>query len=254
MPEAYRYPRSTGYSYRGSLPSGVKWLLIINSAIFVLQYFGVRLGYGAFFNDFSLWPRAVLTLPAVWQLVTYMFLHDPTGFFHILFNMLALWMIGADLERDWGTREFLKYYFLCGVGAGCCVVVANLLFGSLDTRTIGSSGAIYGLLLAYGVLYPDRVLLFSFLFPIKAKYFVMILGGIAFLGSFGPSGGGVSHVAHLGGMLLGYLYLKRRRLSLANLAQPIHRQYHTWKLQRAKKRFEVYLRRQDAKRPDRWVN
>jgi membrane associated rhomboid family serine protease len=168
--------------------------------------------------------------------------------------MLALWMIGSDLERDWGTRQFLKYYFLCGVGAGVCVVGANALFGTLDTRTIGSSGAIYGLLLAYGVLYPDRILLFSFLFPIKAKYFVMILGAIAFLGSLGPSGGGVSNVAHLGGMVIGFFYLKRRRLSMGSLTGQIHQQYRDWKLRRAKKRFDVYLRRQESKRPDRWVN
>src|SRR5207244_9281421 len=113
------------------------------------------------------------------QLFTYMFLHDPGGFGHILFNMLALWMFGADLERHWGTRKFLKFYFLCGIGAGLCVVVGNYLFGNPLTRTIGASGAIYGLLMAFGVLWPDRTVLFSFLFPIKAKYFVMIIGGIA---------------------------------------------------------------------------
>jgi membrane associated rhomboid family serine protease len=232
----------------------VKWLLIANCAVFVLQYLAAHSGYGYIFNDFWLWPRAVLTLPAVWQLVTYMFLHDPTGFGHILFNMLALWMIGSDLERDWGTKLFLKYYFLCGVGAGVSVVVANLLFGSLDTRTIGSSGAVYGLLLAYGVLYSDRILLFSFLFPIKAKYFVMILGAIAFLGSLGPSGSGVSHVAHLGGMLFGFFYLKRTRAALGSISGPLSRSYHSWKLRRAKKKFDVYRRRQDSNKPDRWVH
>jgi len=182
-----------------------------------------------------------------------MFLHDPGGFSHILWNMLTLWLIGSDLERDWGTKYFLKYYFLCGVGAGLCVVLANVLFGSLDTRTIGSSGALFGLLLAYGVLYSERILLFGFLFPIKAKYFVMILGAISLLGSFGPSGGGISYVAHLGGMLIGFLYLKRPRLG-RNWTDPVRRQYHSWKHRRAKKRFEVYMRRRDSDRPDRWVN
>src|SRR5512135_3400668 len=116
MTYAYRNTRSTGYLYTGGLPPGVKWLLILNCGIFVLEYIATASGQGGLFNDFSLWPRAVLTLPAVWQLVTYMFLHDPRGFGHILFNMLALWMIGSDLERDWGTKLFLKFYFLCGVG------------------------------------------------------------------------------------------------------------------------------------------
>ena len=253
MPGTLRNPRSTVYWHPGGLPPGIKWLLIANCGIFVLEYIAAASGYGFAFNDFSLWPRAVLTLPAVWQLFTYMFLHDPGGFSHILWNMLTLWLIGSDLERDWGTKYFLKYYFLCGVGAGLCVVLANVLFGSLDTRTIGSSGALFGLLLAYGVLYSERILLFGFLFPIKAKYFVMILGAISLLGSFGPSGGGISYVAHLGGMLIGFLYLKRPRLG-RNWTDPVRRQYHSWKHRRAKKRFEVYMRRRDSDRPDRWVN
>ena len=253
MSYAYRNTRSTGYLYTGGLPPGVKWLLILNCGIFVLNYVATATGQGGVFNDFSLWPRAVLTLPAIWQLVTYMFLHDPRGFGHILFNMLALWMIGSDLERDWGTKLFLKFYFICGVGAGVCVVLANALVGNLDARTIGSSGAVYGLLLAFGVLYPDRIILFSFLFPIKAKYFVMILGAIAFLGSFGASGGTVSHVAHLGGMLIGLVYLKRPR-SGASILEPLSRHYHSWKRARAKRKFQVFMRRRDSDRPDRWVN
>ena len=155
---------------------------------------------------------------AIWQLVTYMFLHD-RGFGHILFNMLTLWMFGMDLERDWGTKHFLKYYFLCGIGAGICDVLVNAALGNLDTRTIGASGAIYGLLLAFGLLYPDRMVLMSFLFPIKAKYFVMIMGAIAFLSSIGSSGSRVSNVAHLGGMLFGYAYL-RGRYPAAGRRQP----------------------------------
>ncbi len=88
---------------------------------------------------------------AIWQLVTYMFLHSVTNFWHILLNMFMLWMFGKDIENTWGTKRFLQYYFLCGIGAGICVVVGNVLFGSLDTQTIGASGAIYGLLLAFGM-------------------------------------------------------------------------------------------------------
>ena len=251
MPSTARYGTSRSFYGRG-LPLGVKWLLIVNSALFLLYFFAARVGAGSWFSDFSLWPRAVITLPAFWQLFTYMFLHDPYGFAHILFNMLALWMFGSDLEWDWGTKRFLQYYFLCGVGAGVSVVVANALFGSLDSRTIGASGAIYGLLLAFGVLYPDRIVLFSFLFPIKAKYFVMIIGAIAFLSSIGASGGGVSHVAHLGGMVFGFLFLRRRKLRF-NPTIPVGRWYRRWKTHRARRKFEVYMRNRDSKRGP-WVN
>ena len=157
---------------------------------------------------------------------------------------------GMDLERDWGTKRFLTYYFVCGVGAGLCDVIANVVTGNLGTRTIGASGAIYGLLLAFGMLYPDRTVLMSFLFPIKAKYFVMIMGAIAFLSSIGSSGSRVSNVAHLGGMLFGYLYL-RMKMPSVNTRNLMDR-YQTWKLQRARKRFQVYMRKHKSDR-DPWV-
>ncbi len=232
--------RFSGSQFSSYFPVGVKWLLISNVVLFVLYYFGVRSGYGPYFLLFALSPRAVVDHFAIWQIFTYMFLHDPFGFGHILFNMLTLWMFGVDLERTWGTQRFLTYYFLCGVGAGICDVVVNLLLGNLGTRTIGASGAIYGLLMAFGLLYPNRTVLFSFLFPIKAKYFVMILGAIAFLSSFG-SNNGVSNVAHLGGMLFGYVYLRMKfRAFDWNYAGD---QYRQWKLQRAKKKFQVYMRK-----------
>jgi membrane associated rhomboid family serine protease len=250
-------------------PQGVKWLLIANIAIFVLFFFATHAGYGGLFLPFYLVPADVLGSFAVWQLVTYMFLHDPFGFGHILFNMLTLWMFGMDLERQWGTRRFLNYYFLCGVGAGICVIVANLLFSDGSGRTIGASGAIYGLLLAFGMLYPNRQVMFSFLFPMKAKYFVMILGAIAFLSSFAAPGGAVSHVAHLGGMVFGYFYLKSQRPARGSAyagfggssgygAPPRPRKpslivqartwYKEWKLQRARRKFQVYMKKHQRDR------
>lgn len=248
------YARYKPYVYHsGSFPPGVKWLLIVNVAVFLVQFFGgVFAGRDPLRVWFGLAPRQVLGQAYLWQLVTYLFLHG--GLMHILFNMFTLWMFGADLERGWGTRAFLRYYFLCGVGAGVCVLAANMAVGDLYTRTIGSSGAIYGLLMAYGLLYPDRTVLFSFLFPIKAKYFVMIIGAIAFLGSFGAAGSGVSHVAHLGGMLFGYVYLKarlpRRRLTGRSWMAAVRACYRDWKIRRARRKFEVYLRKHDR---DRWV-
>ena len=241
--------RPGGFSFAKSLPAGVKWLLVTNIALFVIYFFAARTEAGQLFLLLSLVPQAVVRHLAIWQLFTYMFLHDPGGFSHILFNMLTLWMFGTDLERQWGTRRFLTYYFVCGVGAGICVVLINLLFGEMNARVIGASGAIYGLLMAFGLLYPDRTLLFSFLFPIKAKYFVMILGAIAFLSSFNVNGG-LSNVAHLGGMLFGYAYLKMQFQSV-DLAF-LEKGYRDWKLQRAKKKFQVYLRKHDDDR-GKWV-
>ena len=245
--------RPVGFSYSSGLPKGVKWLLIVNTALFVAYYLAIRLDAGFIFSPFGLTPRSVLSVIGIYQLFTYMFLHSPLGFGHILFNMLALWMFGCDLERTWGTRRFLNYYFICGIGAGICVVIGNALYGTLDTRTIGASGAIYGVLLAFGLLFPDTTVLFSFLFPIKAKYFVMIIGAIAFLSSLNASeGGGVSHVAHLGGMLFGYLYLKSG-LRKTDFLGSMRRQYEDWKVARARRKFQVYLRKRESDH-DRWVH
>src|SRR3984957_16657478 len=155
-----------------NFPNRVKWLLIGNTAIFVLTYLmaGTSLLETAF-RWLPLHPDDVVHRFAIWQLFTYLFLHG--GLMHLLFNMLTLWMFGVTLERDWGTRRFLKYYFLCGIGAGLCDVTVNALLGNWYTSTIGASGAIYGVLLAFGVLYPETTILFLFLFPIQAKFFVM---------------------------------------------------------------------------------
>jgi membrane associated rhomboid family serine protease len=187
---------------------------------------------------------------AVWQLVTYMFLHNPGDFQHILWNMLGLWMFGKDLEVMWGTRRFLQYYFLCGIGAGICVLLASALFGSPASRTIGSSGAVYGLLLAFGVLFPDAQIIFL-IFPIKAKYAVIITGAITFMLTFGATGDGVSHVAHLGGMAIGFLYLKSKYAKRVDLLSPIVRWYTAWKQARAKRKFEVYMNKKRDSKPGR---
>jgi membrane associated rhomboid family serine protease len=249
-----------------TLPSagqGVKLLLLINIALFLLSFLLVRTGGYGLLQPFMLVPREFLTGFALWQPVSYLFLHDPLGFAHILFNMLALYLFGSTLESTWGTRRFLRYYFICGIGAGLCVVVANLFFGDLNTRTIGASGAIYGLLLAFGVLFPEATILFMFIFPMKAKYFVMIMGAIAFLSSIGASGSGVSHVAHLGGFIVGWFALRSRAMGPGRkssysrgpgLAESLRMQYKEWKIRRAKRKFQVYLKKHGSNPPDRWVN
>jgi membrane associated rhomboid family serine protease len=249
--------RSYARPYLGvpSLPPGVKWLIIINVAIFLLGWAipGLERTLTLYF---ALIPSFVVKKLFVWTIVTYLFLHG--SIWHILFNMLSLWMFGSELETTWGTRGFLRFYFFCGAGAGVCVVVMNYLFSNPNIPTIGASGAIYGILLAWAVLWPDRIILMSFLFPIKVKYFVMIFGAIAFLNSFNANSG-VSEFAHLGGMAFGYAYLKMPRRSGSRAGgrgigyapsprfDPIgamRRSYQAWKLARAKKKFQVYMKKQ----------
>lgn len=181
------------------LAPAVKGLLITNGVVFGLQLLaGFPLVY-----YFGLVPSLITGKLFVWQFVTYMFLHG--GIFHILFNMFALWMFGNEIERYWGTREFLKYYFLCGVGAGLLTFLTSL---SSSVPTIGASGAIFGILVAYGLMFPDRYIYVYFFFPVKAKYLVAFFAVVEFFASLNHTPDGIGHFAHLGGMLIGYLYLK----------------------------------------------
>ncbi len=239
MPQSrYTYRRTSFFGY---FPTGVKWLLVANTAMFLFTTLFAR-QFGDDIRLLALAPVAVVQHFAIWQLVTYLFLHG--GLTHLLFNMLALWMFGTPLESDWGTRQFLKYYFICGIGAGLFDVGMNALMGNWMTSTIGASGAIYGLLLAFGVCYPDQTVLMGFLFPIKAKYMVMIYAAIELYLSTGVNNG-ISNIAHLGGMVVGFIYLKSRLPKLKlNLHIPDWRgAYRQWKLQRAKKKFQVYMRK-----------
>jgi membrane associated rhomboid family serine protease len=249
MRYATRY-RSTSYS-SGNFPPAVKWLLIANTAMFLVQTFAAGTGLQQDLTLLALVPNTVVHNFTIWQLFTYLFLHGDA--WHLLANMFTLWMFGRTLEPEWGTRQFLKYYFLCGIGAGLCDVTVNALLHNWNSATIGASGAIYGVLLAFGVMHPNDIVLFNFLFPIKAKYFVMIYGALALLGARHINTG-VSNVAHLGGMLFGLAYLKTRfwRVSLPGWGQ-LRTQYNQWKLQRAKKKFQVYMRKHGSGRGP-WVN
>ncbi|MBA3884813.1 MAG: rhomboid family intramembrane serine protease [Acidobacteria bacterium] len=231
---------SAGVSYSfgpGPITPGVKWLLIANIVVYVFQQI-----YPPLTGYFGLSPQLVLEGLWIWQPLSYLFLHDPGGVFHILFNMLILWMFGVTLERMWGTQFFLKYYFIAGIGAGLTVILVGLLpFAATAPTyyalTIGASGAIYGLLLAFAVYFPDRPILMFFLFPVPAKYFVMILGAIALLS--GP-GGRVSNAAHLGGLIVGYLYLKGGTGGGGGLTAEIKYRYLKWKMNRLRRKFDVY--------------
>lgn len=198
------YERSYRFGFGGGMTTAVKYLLIINGVVYLFQRL---IGYSVI-DWFGLHPQSVLGEFHIWQLFTYMFLHSQGDPFHIIFNLFILWMFGCEVERGLGTRGFVKYYLICGVGAG---LVHLLVYFNSPIPVVGASGAIYGVMMAFGVLYPERVitLLLLFVIPVqlKAKYLVMIFAGISlFLGVFGDSG--VAHFAHLGGMLVGFAYLK----------------------------------------------
>jgi rhomboid family protein len=184
-------------------------------------------------------PVAVIRQLFIWQPFTYMFLHG--GLLHLLFNMLALWMFGTELERIWGTRYFLKFYLVTGVGAGLLTILVSLLGFSITNfiytvPTIGASGAIYGLLLAYALYFPDRPIYMYFLFPVPAKVFVAIMGAIAFYASL-VEAGGIANATHLGGLVVGYAMLKGSRIH--PMAELKYR-YLKWRINRVRKKFDVY--------------
>ena len=174
----------------------IKALISINAALFLLRYLMV--------NQFDLLGLGLSSSPKLWQPVTYMFIHG--DFFHIFMNMFVLWMFGTEMESIWGSRKFLRYYFVTGIGSGIIWLIFN--YGNNYSVLIGASGAIYGILLAYGLMFPNRKVLIYFLFPIKVKYFVTILAAIAFISSIDRSGSNISHLTHLSGMIVGFLYLK----------------------------------------------
>jgi membrane associated rhomboid family serine protease len=222
----------------GALSQALKALIGANVIVFVLQLVADQFGIGLTWL-LGLRPADVLGSFRVWELVSYMFLH--AGVFHLLFNMLALWMFGAELERVWGTRYFLKFYFVTGIGAGVLTVLfSQLPFGfarQLDQSIIvGASGAIYGLLLAYGLYFPDRPIYMYFVFPIPAKYFVAIMGVLAFYSSVAERSG-VANATHLGGLIVAWLFLKSGRVD--PLAELKYR-YLKWKITRTRAKFDVY--------------
>ncbi len=178
--------------------STVNKLVIINIIVFIFQIILFRTGFQHFF---ALTPKDVVTRGFIWQIVTYMFLHG--NMFHILFNMLFIWMFGSTLEQVWGSKRFLQYYFVCGIGGA----VFSFIF-SYNTPVIGASAAGYGILLAYGVLFPYNQIYVWGIIPVRARTLVIILGVIAFISGI-QGGGNIAHFAHLGGMAAGLIYLKK---------------------------------------------
>lgn len=207
-PARYRTP--------SALPPVVLGMLVVNAVFFLLEQTGA-----VYFllEHFALWPitgdsdpfsqfRSVPFQP--WQVLTYGFLHAPINILHLFVNMFALWMFGVQLENLWGSRPFLFYYLFCLVGAGL-IQLAVASYAALDGQaypTLGASGAVFGILLGFGMMFPNqRILLLFPPIPIKAKWFVILYGAFELWAGFTGSMAGVAHFAHVGGMLFGLVLI-----------------------------------------------
>lgn len=248
-----------GRTFSLSLPpftKAVKWLVLINAAVYllmlVLQAFDPYL-QGMIFAALSLIPSLVVH-GWIHQLVTYAFLHD--GFWHIGGNMFGLWMFGSAMESEWGAKKFTEFYFFCAIGAALttiAVAYSGLHSVNPNVPTVGASGAILGILMAFGMVFGDREI-FMFPLPIsfKAKYFVAIYGFFTLANAISvanPSQGGarIAYAAHLGGFIFGYLYVKfvpKRGLVYGTSERyfGLRNSYYRWKRKRAARKFEVYMR------------
>ena len=186
----------------------IRTLVLVNVVVYVLQSLSGK--EDVFFRLFGLVPSSFLSELMVWQPLTYMFFHAPfyssVGISHILLNMLGLWVFGRELEQAWGKNNFLKYYFVTGIGSG---LVTFLFQINSDSPVIGASGAVYGVLLAYGLSYPNRMLYIWGIIPVKSLWLVIIMGAIAFFGLLGNADG-ISHVTHISGMVIGYFMLNKK--------------------------------------------
>ncbi|MGC1619012.1 MAG: rhomboid family intramembrane serine protease [Candidatus Acidiferrum sp.] len=259
MPSVFS-PRRYNFDWRGFITPGVKLLVLICAGIFLVQtlielFLGVRAAswVNHYFGLVALGPVPGLRL---WQPFTYIFLHG--GLFHLLINMLFLWMFGRELELVWGKKRFLNFFFLCGVGAGLIEIFVKVIpmsWGHMpsDVPTIGASGAIFGILMANAILFPDRrIWLFPLPVTIPMRPYVAVMGAIEFFSTLGAGGDAVAHVCHLGGMLVGYIYLRR-----GSFLYSVRNSVSDWQHKRNRKRFDVYINKhknEPPSRPDRWIN
>jgi membrane associated rhomboid family serine protease len=248
--------RNTGREMTLSFPpftKAVVWLLSINTAIFLaLTAFGSRSVLVWTFETLGLVPARTVVHLAIWQIVTYSFIH--AGFWHWFGNMLGIWMFGSTFESSWGTRRFLELFFTGVVGAAITTIVLSFahILSDPNSATVGASGGVFAILMAYGMVFGENeIFLFPFPALIKAKYFVLIL--IVITVAFAISGGGsTAYIAHLGGLFFGYLYVKfgaarpkSRQASPSEWYYGMKNSYYRWKRRRAARKFEVYMRQHD---------
>ena len=205
----------------GPITPGVKLIMIINGVVFIIQKFAdIILTTDKYFLEATFGishPGLFSGFPMIWQPLTYMFLHG--GWMHIIFNLIGLWMFAGELEIAWGKKRFIRYYIYSGIGAGLFIALMNYIaykYYGQTAVTIGASGAIYAVLLAYAMLWPNREVLLYFILPIKIKYLVLIFGVMEFFGTLSSAagaGGNISHIGHLGGIITGFFLVKYMQAS-----------------------------------------
>lgn len=207
--QRFQTPRG-GLRFGGGMgiTPAVKGLLIANVAVFLLQNLtnsGRASGMG-FIDQWGVFNTEVAVYQLqVWRFVTYMFLHF--DFSHIFLNMFGLWMFGTQIEARWGQKSFLIFYFVCGLGGSVLYALFDLIGVGGGGIMLGASGAVFGILLAYGMTFPNNIILIGFIIPMKAKYAVMLFGLIELMATASGSGDGVAHLAHLGGMVAGFIFM-----------------------------------------------
>ena len=240
-----------------SFPPFTPWVKRIVIGCVAVYFLHVVLGAfspmaGSYLITFGALIPAAVVHGWIWQLITYSFLHASVG--HVLINMLMLWMFGAQEEVDWGSKKFLEFYLFCIAGAALTTIVvaySPIRGVSPGTPTIGASGGVYGILMAFGMLYGDReIFMFPLPFMMKAKYIVAIMIFLVVIATFQPSQGGIANFAHLGGLLFGFLYIKflpKRGLMFGTSERyfSLRNSYYRWKRRRAARKFEVYMRKHD---------
>ena len=238
----------------------VKWILGICTGVFLLtvlldRFAKVGLAYLLYFGALSpqlvVHGSEVLHVPHVWQLLTYAFIHYEL--WHWFGNMLVIWMFGSQLEQTWRSRRFLELFLFSSIGAALVTVALAYtgILGNLTTPTIGASGGAFGILMAFGMLFGDQeIMFFPFPIQIKAKYFIGVLIVVEIILAIRESGNGVAYLAHLGGLLFGYIYVKtssREGFSggMSERYYALRNSYHRWKRRRAARKFQVYMKKHD---------
>ena len=209
----------------------VCWFLLVS----IIQRFFMKTD--VIYHLLGFVPAAIDNNFFLWQFFTYMFIHS-AGLFHILFNMMVLWMFGSELEQLWGKRFFLNYYLICGVGSALVYFIGVKLYfvfsgasAVMNTPVVGASGAVFGLLLAYGWIFGERLVLFMFVFPMKARTFTIIIAAVEIMTMFQTGfGSPVANLAHLGGLLSGFLFLRFQSVSQKFYQRPLFRRRKRFKV------------------------
>jgi len=245
--------RNINLGFGRPLTPVVKKLLIANGVVFLVQQLAGLFAPNMMEMIFGISYKGLVEEFKLWQVFTYMFLHG--GWLHVFFNLLALYMFAGELEDLWGSRAFLRYYLISGTGAGLFIALMNYILYvkySFSPVTIGASGAVYALLLAYGMLWPNREVLLYFLFPVKIKYLLIGFGLMEFFGTLTTATGGgsnISHIGHVGGLITGFIYFKLRmsgpksveKKSIKKNEGPIARILKKFRLKRKRKQIDTRI-------------